>query len=110
MSKRSYSNRQSARGWQVAGILLVIVYVIAQFVIFQVSLARLPASWTIAGQTFPNQTIDEALPQLEADLQQPVTLKYLRSTVKLDPTAVGFTFDITETARLAHEARTRSSS
>ena len=48
--------------------------------------------------------------QLETDLQQPVALRYLTSTVTLEPSAIDFTFDITETKRLAQDARTRSSS
>ena len=110
MSNRSRYKSGGTRGWQALGILLVIGYVIVQFVIFQVSLSRLPASWTIGGQAFPNQTIDEAMTQLETDLQQPVVLHYLTSTVPLKPSAIDFTFDITETKRLAQDARTRSSS
>ena len=110
MPKRIRYHRQGTRGWQALGVLFVIGYVIVQFVIFQVSLSRLPASWTIGGQAFPNQTIDEAMTQLEPDLQQPVALRYLTSTVTLKPSAIGFTFDITETRRLAQDARMRSSS
>src|SRR5512139_858740 len=110
MSNRSRYHRQGTRGWQVLGVLVVIGYVVVQFVMFQVSLSRLPASWTIGGQAFPNQTIDEAMTQLETDLQQPVTLRYLTSTITLEPAAIDFTLDITETKRLAQDARTRSSS
>ncbi len=110
MSNRSRYNRRGTRGWQVLGILLVGGYVIVQFVIFQISLSRLPASWTIGGQPFPDQTIDEALAQLDTDLQQPIALHYLTSTVTLKPSAIDFTFDLTETKRLAQDARTRSSS
>ena len=110
MSNRSRYNRQGRRSWQALGILLVIGYVIVQFVIFQISLSRLPASWTIGGQAFPNQTIDEAMTQLETALQEPVALRYLTSTVTLEPAAIDFTFDITETKRLAQDARMRSSS
>jgi beta-lactamase class A len=110
MVHRSRYNRQGTRGWQALGILLVVGYVVVQFVIFQVSLSRLPASWTIGGEAFPNQTLDEALTQLDSDLQQPVTMRYLTSTVKLEPATIDFTFDITETKRLAQDARLRSSS
>ena len=92
------------------GIFLVVGYVLVQFVIFQFSLSRLPASWTIGGQAFPNQTIDEALTQLEIDLQQPAALRYLTSTITLEPAMIDFTFDITETQRLAQDARMRNSS
>ncbi|HTP09950.1 MAG TPA: serine hydrolase, partial [Anaerolineae bacterium] len=110
MSNRSRYDRRRTHGWQILGILIVVGYVIVQFVIFQVSLSRLPASWTIGGQTFPNQTFDEAMTQLDTDLQQPVVVHYLTSTVQLDPTVIDFTFDMTETKRLAQDARTRSSS
>ncbi len=110
MSNRSRYNRRRTQGWQILGVVAVVAYVIVQFVIFQTSLSRLPASWTIGGRAFPNQTIDEAVTQLETDLQQPVTLKYLTATVTLEPTALDFTFDITETKRLAQDARMRSSS
>jgi hypothetical protein len=110
MLNRSRYHRQGTRGWQALGILFVVGYVIVQFVIFQISLSRLPASWTIGGQSFPNQTIDEALPQLEADLQQPIALRYLTSTVTLEPAAIDFTFDVTETKRLAQDARMHSTS
>jgi hypothetical protein len=109
-SNRTRYNRQGTRGWQTLGILLVVGYVVVQFVIFQISLSRLPASWTIGGQAFPNQTLDEAMAQLATDLQEPVTLRYLTSTVKLEPAIIDFTFDITETKRLAQDARMRSSS
>jgi hypothetical protein len=38
MSNRSYQNRKSLRAWQALGILIVVAYVLVQFVIFQVSL------------------------------------------------------------------------
>jgi beta-lactamase class A len=110
MRNQSRYNRRATRGWQTLGILLVVGYVIVQFVIFQLSLSRLPASWTIGGQSFPNQTIDEALAQVEVDLEEPVKLRYRTSTVELDPAAIDFTFDITETKRLAQDARMRNSS
>ncbi len=110
MAHRSRYNRQGTRGWQVLGVLLVVGYVLVQFVVFQLSLSRLPASWTIGGQPFPNQTLDDAMTQLDDDLQQPVALRYLTSTVTLQPAAIDFTFDMTETKRLAQDARWRASS
>lgn len=102
--------RTSARQFQILGAALVAAYVVAQFAIFQISLGRLPASWTIGGQAFPDQSIDEAMAQLQTDLQQPLNLRYLTSTLTLDPALIDFTFDITQTRRLAVEARTRSAS
>ena len=110
MSNRPYQNRKSLRAWQALGIIIVAAYVLVQFVIFQVSLSRLPAAWSLGGQNYPDQPIDEAVAQLNTDLQQPVTLRYLTSTVALEPQAIGFTIDFTETQRLVHEARTRTAS
>ena len=106
----STRRRRSARQFQIIGVTLVVAYVIVQFIVFQISLAHLPASWTIGGQAFPDQSIDEAVAQLHTDLQQPLTLRYLTTTVTLDPALIDFTFDITQTKRLAVEARTRSAS
>jgi beta-lactamase class A len=110
MSNRSYQNRKSLRAWQALGIIIVAAYVLVQFVIFQVSLSRLPAAWSIGGQNYPDQPIDEAVTQLDADLKRPVVLRYLTSTVTLEPQAIDFTIDLTETQRLVHEARTRTAS
>ena len=110
MSKLSYRRGSSARRWQVLGMLLVAAYVVVQFVLFQLSLAHLPETWTIGGQAFPDQTPDEAITQIGDELRQPITLHYYTATVQLDPAAVDFTFDVTETLRLAHEARTRNAS
>ncbi len=110
MSNRSYQNRKSLRAWQALGILIVAAYVLVQFVIFQVSLSHLPPAWSIGGQPYPDQPIDEAVAQLDTDLQQPVTLRYLTSTVTLQPQTIDFTFDLTETQRLVHEARTHTAS
>jgi beta-lactamase class A len=110
MSNRSYQNRRSLRAWQMLGIVLVIAYVLVQFVVFQISLSRLPAAWSIGGQHYPDQSIDAAVAQIEADLQQPLTLRYLTTTVTLAPAAIDFTVDVTATQRLVHEARTRSAS
>lgn len=107
---QSSRRRTSARQWQIIGIVVVAAYVVTQFIIFQISLSRLPSGWTLGGQPFPQQTIDEALTQLQTDLQQPLTLRYLTSTLTLDPALVDFTLDITQTKRLAVEARTRSAS
>lgn len=106
----STRRRTSARQWQLIGITLVVAYVVVQFIVFQISLARLPANWTIGGQAFPQQSVDEAVTQLQPGLQQPLTLHYLTSTLTLNPADIDFTFDITQTRRLAIEARTRSAS
>ncbi|MBI5566636.1 MAG: serine hydrolase [Chloroflexi bacterium] len=107
---RLYRRRQtSSRPWQVIGVLAVVGYVLVQFVTFQLSLGRVPATWTIGGQTYPDQPIDAAVAQVQIDLQdKPVRLHYLSDTVELQPTVISYTVDVTETMRVAREARYQS--
>jgi len=105
-----YRRRQtSSRRWQVIGVLVVIGYVLVQFVTFQLSLGRVPATWTIGGQTYPDQSIDAAVAQVQIDLQdKPVRLHFLADTVDLQPAVISYTVDVTETTRMAREARYQS--
>jgi len=100
---------RSLGAWQALGIIVVVLYVVIQFVVFQLSLARLPGTWTIGGRAYPDQSIDEASAQVNIDLQQPVTLYYMTNTIALDPSAIDFTFDVTVTTRLIRDARSQSS-
>ncbi len=101
--------RRSPRPLQALGVIAVILYILIQFVVFQLSLSRLPGTWTIGGRAYPDQSIDDAIAQVNVDVQQPVALHYMTDTLTLDPGAIDFTFDYTETARLAREARAHSS-
>ncbi len=101
--------RRSARSLQVLGIVAVVLYIVIHFFVFQLSLSRVPGTWTIGGQAYPNQAIDEAVAQMDVDLQQPLTLYYFTETIPLEPKSIGFTFDYTETSRLIHDARSQSS-
>ena len=105
-----YRRRQtSSRRWQVIGVLTVIGYVLVQFVTFQLSLGRVPATWTIGGQTYPDQPIDAVVAQVQSDLQdKPVRLHYLSDTVELQPAVISYTVDVTETMRLTRAARFQS--
>lgn len=106
---RAPRRRRSLRQLQVLGIIAVVLYVLVQFAVFQFSLSRLPGTWTIGGRAYPDQSIDDAIAQVNVDVQQPVALHYMTDTLTLDPGAIDFTFDYTETARLAREARAQSS-
>lgn len=101
--------RSSLRQFQILGILGVIVYVVAQFVVFQLSLARVPDTWTIGGAAYPDEPIEVAVDHVREDLQLPVTLRYFDQAVQLDPASIEFSVDITETLRLVREARSQSS-
>ena len=105
-----YRRRQtSLRQMRVLGVVAVIGYVLVQFVTFQLSLGRVPATWTIGGQTYPDQSIDAAVAQVQIDLQdRPVRLHYLSDTVELQPAVISYTVDVTETMRVAREARYQS--
>ncbi len=106
-----YRRRQtSLRRYQIIGVLIVISYVLVQFVTFQLSLGRIPATWTLGGQTYPDMSIEAAVAQAQIDLQEsPVRLHYRDNAIDLQPASIGFSVDVTETVRLAHEARYQSS-
>jgi beta-lactamase class A len=101
--------RSSLRQLQVFGVLGVIIYVMAQFVVFQLSLTRVPDTWTIGGAAYPNESIEIAVEHVRADLQPPLALHYLDQTIQLDPASIDFSVDVTETLRLVREARSQSS-
>ena len=105
-----YRRRQtSLRQLQVIGVLAVVVYVLVQFVTFQLSLGRVPATWTIGGQTYPELAIEDAVAQAQLDLQStPVHLHYRADTIVLPLEVISYTVDVTETVRLAREARYQS--
>ena len=100
--------RRSIWRMQILGILVVIVYVVGQFITFQLSLSRLPPTWTVAGRSFPDLPIDEVMQQLATDLQQPIALHYLTRTLTLQPSAIDFTFDAGTTARRIKIARSQN--
>ena len=105
-----YRRRQtSLRQFRVMGVLAVVAYVLVQFVTFQLSLGRVPATWTIGGQAYPDRSIDAAVAQVQIDLRDtPVRLHYRADTVELQPAVISYTVDVTETTRLAREARFQS--
>ena len=91
------------------GVVAVVGYVLVQFISFQLSLTRVPATWTIGGQTYPNYPIDEAAQQAADDLQHmPLMLHYYTQTIQLEPAAIGFTVDVTETTRLLRQTRSQN--
>ena len=75
------------------GVILVAAYVVAQFFAFRASLARFPRSWSVAGEAFPDQAIDEVIGRIHSALDTPVTLHYDTDTHVLMPVAAGFRFD-----------------
>ena len=92
------------------GILLVVVYVVAQFVAFRASLDRIPATWTIAGETFPDRSIDEVMANLQSAFDAPVILRYDDDARALTPEMVDFEFDAEATAAALRSAREQSAS
>ncbi|HZY42092.1 MAG TPA: peptidoglycan binding domain-containing protein, partial [Anaerolineae bacterium] len=106
-----YHRRQtSLRQYQIIGVLAVIVYVLVQFVTFQLSLGRVPATWTIGDHAYPEAAIEVAVAQVQLDLQQtPLQLIYRADSIELAPDTIGFSVDVTETVRLVREARYQSS-
>ena len=90
------------------GILFVVDYVVVQFrdlSIFAVTSARqLDHRRASVSQSNHRRSAWHNWKPISSSRSR---CSYLTSTVTLDPAAIDFTFDITETARLAHEARTR---
>jgi beta-lactamase class A len=101
--------RRAWRRLRVLGIVAVVVYVIIQFITFQLSLSRLPATWIVAGKTYADVPIDSAMQQLTGDLQQPIVLHYFTQSIALQPRAIDFTFDADLTAQSIRIARTENS-
>ena len=104
-----YRRQSSRRQYQVLGVLAVIGYVLAQFVTFQLSLGRMPATWTIGDRAYPGVALEAAVAQAQLDLQQtPLQLLYRADVIDLAPATIGFSVDVTETVRLARAARYQS--
>ncbi len=98
----------TARRVRLLGVLLVVVYVVAQFAAFRASLDRVPASWTVAGTPFAGQRIDEVVALMQAAFDEPVILHYMDEVRALPPDAVGFRFDAEATAEEFRRKREES--
>lgn len=88
----------AARRLRLWGILLVIAYVVGQFVAFRASLDRIPPTWTVAGEAFPDQAIGDVVAGIENAFDQPVILHYYDEMRALPPDSVDFKFDPEATA------------
>ena len=106
----TFSRRRlfSPRRLRLLGVLLVVVYVVAQFAGFRASLDRVPASWTIAGAPFPGKPIDEVIALIQATFDEPVILHYRDEMRALPPDAVDFRFDAEATAEAFRSRREES--
>jgi hypothetical protein len=103
----SISNRRvvTARRLRLWGILIVIAYVVGQFVAFRASLDRIPATWTVAGEPFPDQPIDEVVASIQNAFDSPVVLHYDGEMRALPPDSVDFRFDDEATAAAFRRTR-----
>ncbi|HLF27522.1 MAG TPA: serine hydrolase [Anaerolineae bacterium] len=95
----------TARRLRVWGMLLVALYVIVQFAAFRASLNRIPVTWTVAGEPFPDQAIDEVVARIQTAFDTPVVLYYYDEMRALPPEAVDFKFDATATAAALRRER-----
>ncbi|HZY44246.1 MAG TPA: serine hydrolase [Anaerolineae bacterium] len=103
-----FQTRRRSRTLRTLGILAVIVYVIWQFISFQLSLTQLPATWRIADESFKDLPIDVALQQVSIDLQQPIALQYFTNTITLQPGSIDFALDADQTALTIHALRSQN--
>lgn len=99
---------QTARRLRLWGIILVVVYVVVQFIAFRASLSRIPATWTVAGGSFPDQPIDEVVARIKDTFDSPVILHYTKDSRALVPASVDFKFDAEATAAKFRSARDES--
>jgi hypothetical protein len=104
-----FQTHRRSRTLRVLGVLAVAVYVIGQFISFQLSLPQLPATWRIGGESFKDLSIDDALRQVSIDLQTPIALRYFTHTLTLSPSSIDFTLDLTTTAQTIYDLRTQNS-
>jgi beta-lactamase class A len=88
----------AARRIRWLGILLVVLYVVVQFLAFRASLDRLPATWTVAGEPFPDAAIGDVVASISDAFNTPVILHYYDEMRALPPEAVDFQFDAAATA------------
>ena len=93
-SERRIATARRLRLW---GILLVVAYVVGQFIAFRASLDRIPATWTVAGESFPDQAIDDVVARIRHAFDEPVILRYDDEMRALPPAAVDFRFDVAAT-------------
>ncbi len=98
----------TTRRLRLLGVLLVVVYVVAQFAAFRASLDRVPASWTVAGTPFAGQRIDEVVALMQAAFDEPVILHYMDEVRALPPDTVGFRFDAEATVEAFRRKRAES--
>jgi len=89
-SERRLSTARRLRFW---GIVLVVVYVVAQFMAFRASLNRLPPTWTVAGESFADRSIDEVVAGIKTAFDEPVILHYYDDARALTPDSVDLQFD-----------------
>jgi hypothetical protein len=87
-----------ARRLRLGGILLVVAYVVGQFIAFRAALDRIPETWSVAGEPFPNQSIDAVVQRIQNAFNSPVILHYGDDVRALPPDAVDFQFDAEATA------------
>ena len=103
-SERRLSTARRLRRW---GIVLVVVYIVGQFIAFRASLDRIPSTWTVAGEPFPDQPIDAVVTRIENAFDEPVVLHYYDEMRALPPDAVEFRFDAEATAAAFRAERER---
>jgi beta-lactamase class A len=104
-----FQTHRRSRTLRVLGILAVAVYVIGQFIAFQLSLPQLPTTWRIGGESFQALSINNALRQVSIDLQTPIALQYYTHTLTLKPSSINFTLDLTTTTQTIYDLRAQNS-
>lgn len=105
---RSNRRRSTLGQLRLWGIALVVVYIVIQFIGFQASLSHIPASWTVAGEGFPDMSISEVVMRIEDAFDTPVRMHYYGTVIPLEPASVGFSFDSAATLDALQQLREQS--
>jgi len=101
------SRKRTSRARNIFVILVigVVIFIIWQFALFQYSLERMPAGWTVADAPAAGQTPQEVVFKLKKVFTQPVTLHYRSENISLSPAEVDLRLDEQATLQALGDAR-----
>jgi beta-lactamase class A len=87
-------------------IIVVVVFLVWQFIAFQDALGRMPKGWTVAGAPATGLKTQQVIVNLQTAFSQTVTLHYRDESLTLSPQEVDFKLDVTATLQAMNDART----
>lgn len=101
-----FRKRASPWIWFAAAAALLVLFLVWQFVAFQLALNSMPPGWTIAGADVTGLAYPDAIQRVQTVLtQQPIQLKYQDQAIALLPADIDVTFNPTATLESIVRAR-----